>query len=64
MNALTLLAGEVSHLNTFASTSGGSNYVHTSHAVLFRVNGRPVRFSGIANLAEGDAVALVGYGAP
>jgi len=68
MNTLALLAGKVSHLNTVASTSGhgGSDYVHisTRHTALFGVDGRPARFGGVANLAEGDAVTLVGYEAP
>jgi len=64
METLALLSGTVSHLNTVSTTIGGgakSGSIQTHHTALFRVDGKPARFRGVANLANGDVVTLVGY---
>jgi hypothetical protein len=70
MGTLTLLSGTVSHNRTSSSTSGSirtshdgyvSGGVSTTHTTLFRVDGKSVSFEGVLNVADGDAVTLVGY---
>jgi hypothetical protein len=70
MKTWTLLAGKVSHVSTYSSTEGSvstspgggiSGTVSTSHTTFFRVDGKPARFGAALNVADGDAVTLVGY---
>lgn len=61
---LVLLSGVVSNTQTITSTSGdinkGKGSINTSHQTSFRVDGTPVSYSGIFNIAEGDNVLLIG----
>jgi hypothetical protein len=70
MRTLTLLFGTVSHASVVSSTAGSvstsdDGYVRgnvsTFHTTIFRVDGKPVRFEQAMNLANRDAVTLVGY---
>jgi hypothetical protein len=63
MSKINLLAGTVSHINQFSTTSGsvrrGEGRVRTRHQVSFRINNVPFTFPGMPNLGDGDYVTIV-----
>lgn len=62
---LILLTGKASHISITSSTSGsinkGSGSVSTTHMTSFRLNSKPVVFSGTPNLVDGEDVTVAGH---
>lgn len=64
MSQYSTLTGEVSHLSKTSTTSGSTNRhggsVNTTHTLSFRVNGKPVIYTGTPSIDNGDEVTVVG----
>jgi hypothetical protein len=62
---IKFLSGIATNISMFSSTSGssykGTGSTNTSHTFTFRIDSKPIRFSGVLNLSEGDEVKVAGY---
>lgn len=65
MADIKFLSGIVSNVSVISSTTGysskGTGSTTTSHTSMFRVDNKPVKFTGAINLSEGDEVKVAGF---
>jgi hypothetical protein len=65
MADIKFLSGIISNVSVISSTTGssykGTGSTTTSHTSMFRVDNKPVKFTGVINLSEGDEVKVAGF---
>ncbi len=64
MASLTIISGSVTHLDRVSSTHGsvshGRGSIQTTHALMFRLDGKPAMYLGVADLSVGDPATAAG----